>query len=85
MKKGVDAARGFRADTLDLLEVRQRGPFDRLKRTEMQKQRPLAGRSDAGNLLQAGFAQVAFTARAVGADGKAVRLVAQALDGAAVA
>src|SRR5947207_10254980 len=77
MKKGVDAPRGFRADTLDLHEVRQRGPFDRLKRTEMQKECALAGRSDAGNFLQAGFAQVAFTARAVRTDGKAVCLVAQ--------
>src|SRR3984893_13954636 len=77
MKKGVDAPRGFAADTLDLHEVRQRSPFDRLKRTEMQKQRALAGRSDAGNLLQARLAQVALAARAVRTDGKAVRLVAQ--------
>ena len=44
------------------------------------QQRPLAQGADAGNLLQAAFAQSAFAPLAVRADREAVRLVAQPLD-----
>src|SRR5262249_51560012 len=45
----------------------------------MAQQGALARRADAGNLLQAGLAQVALAPGAVRADREAVRLVAQAL------
>ena len=42
----------------------------------MAQQRALAGRPDAGDLLQAGLADVAAAALAVGADGEPMRFVA---------
>ena len=80
MEEGIDAPRGFGADALDLHQIGQRGSFDGFQRAEMQKQRAFAGRSDARNLLQTGFAQIAFAARPVRAYGKTMRLVAQAFD-----
>src|SRR5262249_29803796 len=56
------------------------GAFDRLERPEVAQERPLAGRADARNLLQAGFANVAFPALPVRADREAMRLVPQPLD-----
>src|SRR5262249_10228016 len=59
VKKVVDLAGGFRADAGDLLQVRDRGPLDRLEGAEVTQQRAFTGRADAGDLLKAGFAQVA--------------------------
>src|SRR4029077_17491700 len=78
MEEGIDAPGGFGADALDLPEIGQRGSFDRFQRAEMQEQRAFAGRSDAADFLKTGFAEIAFTARAVRAYGKAMCLVAQA-------
>src|SRR5262245_16866049 len=68
------------ADAGNLGEIRGRGALDRLERPEMLQQRPLAARPDAGDFLQAGFADVLSAACAVRPDGEAVRLVAHALD-----
>src|SRR5262249_53398141 len=70
MGEGIDAPRGFGADALDLHQIGQRGSFDRFQRAEMQKQRAFAGRSDARNFLQTGFAEIAFAAGPVRAYGK---------------
>src|SRR5271165_6041956 len=80
MEEGIDAPRGFGADAFDLHQIGQRGTFDRFQRAEMQEQRAFAGRSDARNFLQTGFAEIAFTARPMRAYGKTMRLVAQAFD-----
>ena len=62
MEEGVDTPGGFGTDALDLRQIGQRGSFDRLQRAEMQKQGAFAGWSDARNLLQTGFAEIAFAA-----------------------
>ena len=64
----------------DLRQIGERGALDRLQRAEMMQQRALARRADAGDFLQAGLADVLLAARAVRADGEAMRLVAQPLD-----
>src|SRR6516165_10431972 len=79
MEKVVDLPRGLGADAGDLGEIGKGGALDRLERPEMVEQRALAGRPDAGNLLQAGLADIAPPPHAVGADGEAMRLVAQPL------
>jgi hypothetical protein len=76
----VDLARGFGADAGDGGKISQRGTLDRPERAEVTQQRPLAGWADAGNLLQAGFADIALAPRPVRADGETVRLIAQPLD-----
>jgi hypothetical protein len=56
MEEGIDAPRGFGADALNLHEIGQRGPLYRFERAKMHEQRAFAGRADAGNFLQPGFA-----------------------------
>src|ERR1043166_940587 len=80
VKEVVDPAGGFRADAGDLLQVGNRRALDRLERAEVTQQRAFAGRTDAGDLLKPGFAQVAPAPLAMGADRKPVRLVAQPFD-----
>src|SRR5580704_10297207 len=80
VKKLVNPPRRFGADAFDLHQVGDRGALDGLERAEVMQQCALARRPDAGNLLQAGLAQVLGTARPVRADGEAMRLVAQPLD-----
>src|SRR5262245_39542876 len=75
----VDLARGLGADSGHLGEVGDRRALDRLERPEMVEQRALAGRADAGDLLQTGLADVAPPPRPMRADGEAMRLVAQPL------
>src|ERR1700687_1145918 len=80
MEEIIDLARGFRIDAGDLLQIRNRSAFDRLERSEMPQQRPLAGRADPGDLLQPGLADVAPPPLAMRSDREAMRLIAQALD-----
>jgi hypothetical protein len=80
VKKVINAARGFGADAWNLGQIGNRGPFDGFERAEMAQQGTFASRSDAGNLLQSGFANVAAAALAMGPDGKPMSLVTQALD-----
>src|SRR5712691_4176297 len=75
----VDLARGLGADAGHLGEIGQSCALDRLQRPEMVKQRPLAGRADAGNLLQPGLADVAPSPDAVRPYREAMRFVAQPL------
>src|SRR5262249_2715235 len=71
---------GFGTDPGDLLQVGDRGPFDRLEGAEVTQQRAFSGGADAGDFLQTGFAQVAPAPLAVGADREAMGLVAQPFD-----
>src|ERR1700761_7528323 len=69
-------AGAFGADARNLAEVGDRGPLDLLQRSEMVQQGPLGGRADAGDFLQAGFADVLLAQLAVRADHEAMGLVA---------
>src|SRR6186997_243776 len=75
----VDLAGGFGADPRYFGEIGDSGALDRLERPEMAEQGALAGRADAGDLLQAGLADIAPSPCAVRPDGEPVRLVAQPL------
>src|ERR1700722_20294159 len=74
VKKFVNPPRRFGADAFDLHQVGDRGALDGFERAEVMQQRPLARRSDAGDLLQAGLAHVARAARPVRADGETMSL-----------
>ena len=76
----MDLAGGLVIDTRHLREIVERRPFDGFQRAEVMEQRPLARRPDAGDFLQAGLADVLFPARAMRADGEAMRLIPQALN-----
>src|SRR6266849_2338925 len=76
----VDLAGGLGADPRHLGEVGGGGTLDRLERPEVAEQRTLAGRPDAGDLLQTRFADIAPSPCAVRPDGEPVRLVAQPLN-----
>src|SRR5437764_165076 len=80
MEKIVDLACGFGIDPRNLLEIRDRGALDRFQGSEMPQERTLARRADSRNFLQACFANVASSALAMRAHGKAMCFVAQALD-----
>ena len=56
------------------------GALDRLDGAEVVQERALAGRADAGDLVERVLHHLALALRPVRADGEAVRLVAQALD-----
>src|SRR5215472_1923750 len=80
MEEVIDPAGGFRTDAGNLLQVGNRCPLDRLEGAEVPQQRAFAGRADAGDFLEASFAQVAPAPLPVRADRKAMRLIAQPLD-----
>src|SRR6202012_268259 len=80
MEKLENLACALGADARNLAEVGDRGPLDLLQRAEMEQQRPLARRPDAGTLLQAALADVLLPELAVRADHEPVGLVAQPLD-----
>src|SRR6516165_9415051 len=80
VEKVINPSCSLVADAGNLAQIGDRGPFDRLEGAEMAQQGALAGRADAGNLLQAGLADVPAAPLAVRADGEAVGLVPQALD-----
>src|SRR5713226_4451934 len=71
----VDLAGGLGADSRHLGEVGGGGTLDRLERPEVTEQRTLAGRPDAGDLLQTRLADIAPSPCAVRPDGEPVRLV----------
>src|ERR1700730_6208471 len=73
----VNAARRFGADTIDLHQVGDRRPLDRLERPKVVQQRPFPRWADARNFLQAGLAQIAHAARSMRTDRETMRLVAQ--------
>src|ERR1051325_4262229 len=79
MKVVVNLLRDYLADAGRGLEIGEPGRRDALGRAEAQQQRLLAARADAGNLVELRAQRIGGTARAVGADRKAMRLVAQAL------
>src|SRR5882724_3922696 len=79
MKEIMDFPRGLGVDSGNMFEVRNRGALDRFQRAEVPQQGALAGRTDAGDLLQARLADVLLALLPVRADGKAMRLVAQPL------
>src|ERR1700738_2393546 len=76
----VDLAGGFRADAGDLRQVGDRRALDRLERAEVAQQRAFAGRTDAGDFLKPGFAQIAPAPLSMRADREPMRLVAQPFD-----
>src|SRR5271170_7780367 len=80
VEKVINPSCGLVADAGNLAQIGDRGALDRLEGAEMAQQGAFAGRADAGDLLQPGLADVAAAPLAVRPDGKAVGLVAQALD-----
>src|SRR5579862_3148692 len=80
VKKLVNPPRRFGTDAFVLHQVGDRGALDGFERAEVMQQRAFTRRSDAGDLLQAGLAHVARTARPVRADGKTMGFIAQPLD-----
>ena len=52
VEKRVNAPRSFVTDTINLHQIGDCGAFDRFERAKVVQQRTLAGRSDAGDLLQ---------------------------------
>src|SRR6185312_9567731 len=79
MEMVIDALRHRFADAVDALEIGEAGARDAARRAEMMQQRLLALAADAGNLVERRHADLLGAARAMRADGEAMRLVAQAL------
>ena len=71
---------GLRINSRNLRKIRQACPLDGFHSAKMAEQRPLAGGPDPRNFLQAGLADIFFSARAMRTDGEAVRFVPQPLD-----
>src|SRR5262245_3914058 len=80
VKKVVNFASDLGTHTRNFGKVRCRGTRNRFQRPEVLQKRALAGRADAGDLLQPGLAQVLLAAGPVRPDREAMRLVAHALD-----
>src|SRR3954468_3346224 len=76
VEKFENPARAFGANPRHLAEVGDGSALDLLQRSEMVQQRPLARRSDAGNFLQSGLADILLAQLAVRADHKTMGLVA---------
>src|SRR5271165_2936992 len=66
------------ADAGDALEFAEPGARDRPRRAEMMQQCPLAPGADPGDLVERRMSERLCPFGAMGADGKAVRFVAQA-------
>src|SRR5262249_49067087 len=79
MKEAINKARDFVRNPGDGPEVSDIGPADRLGGAEMPQKRTFPRRPDAGDLVQRIARNVRLPPRAVRADRKAVRLVAQTL------
>src|SRR5690348_6786181 len=79
MEMIIDALRHRLADAVDALEVGEAGAGDAARRAEMMQQRLLALAADTGDLVERRDADLLGAARAMRADGEAMRLVAQAL------
>src|SRR5512137_554749 len=71
----VDGLRHLRADAAHGGQIGDAGATHRLGRAKMLQQRPFAGRADARYLVKGRYMQRLLAPGAVGADGKAVRLV----------
>jgi hypothetical protein len=71
-RRGVEAGR--------LFEVGEAGLRDVPRRAEGEQERALARRADAGDFVERALDEFALAPCAVGSDGEAVGLVAQALD-----
>ncbi len=67
-------------DAVHLFEIGQAGVSNSLGRAESLQQGALARRADAGDFIQGAAGEVFLAARAMRADGEAMRLVAQPLD-----
>src|SRR5690348_7447139 len=80
MEKLIHFPRGLRTDAWDLPKVHEARALDGFQRAEMAEQRALARRAHARDLLQARLANVLLAARAMRADGEAMRFVAHTLD-----
>src|SRR5207244_6690993 len=76
----VDFARRFGIDSGHMLQIGDRGALDRLERAEVTQQRTLARRTDPGDFLQAGFADVLLALLPMRTDREAMRFVAQTFD-----
>src|SRR5947209_12999050 len=76
----VDLACRFGIDSGYMFQIGDRGALDRLQRAEVTQQRALARRTDPGDFLQAGFADVLLALLPVRADREAMRLIAHPLD-----
>ena len=79
LKKVIDELGGRGIDARDLFEIGEPGARNRLCRSERMQQGALADRSDPADLVERALGDVLLAARAVGADGEAMRLVAQPL------
>src|SRR6187551_1884287 len=73
-------SRRLRINSRHLGEVGQARALDRFQGAEMPQQGPFTHRANSDDFLQARLTDVFLAAGAVGADGEAVGLVAQALD-----
>src|SRR5438270_593337 len=76
----IDLARSFGIDSGHMFQIGGGRALDRLKRAEVTQQRALARRTDTGDFLQSGFADILLSLLPMRADRKAMRLVAQPLD-----
>src|SRR2546423_3787192 len=80
MEELINAACRLGIDAGHLCEIAERSALNCFERAEVMQQRALARRTDAGDLLQPGLADVFLASLSVRTDGEAVGLVAQALD-----
>src|SRR6188472_850079 len=80
MKMAIDAAGQRTADALDVFEIGDAGTAHPLGRSEGAQQGFLAFRPNAGHLVRRVGRHALEAPGAMGADGEAVRLVAQPLD-----
>src|SRR5262245_31223510 len=80
MEELIYLSRGLCTNSRHLGQIGQACPLDRFHRAKMPKQSPLAGGTDPRNFLQSRFANVFLATRAVRADRKTMRLVAQPFD-----
>ncbi len=80
MEVTIDAAGERTADAFDILEIGNAGAAYPLGRAKGPEQRLLALRPDAGHLVERIGRNALEAAGAMGADGKAMGLIAQALD-----
>ena len=80
MKMPVDDFRHRTGNSLHRLQVGQAGARHRLRRSEMQQQRPFALGADARDFIQRVAPHILGPALAMGTDGEAVAFIAQTLD-----
>src|SRR5437764_12803376 len=76
----IDFARRFGIDPGHMFQIGDGGTLDCLQRAEVPQQRALTHRTDAGDFLQAGFADVLLALLPMRADRETMRLIAQPLD-----